>query len=599
MKKISRLLSISLLLATAMMSGCTLSQMIKMAKDQQLTVNPNPIELHADTVGFEVSGILPVKMLKKNTIYRASVNYKYMDKTEVLGDIEFKSTDFPNAKTEQPKVSKRFKMSYSEDKRKGEIVVVGIAQKMTGTKMKSTPELPIGTGIITTSRLVKDPFSVAFSDHGYNNQPEYFPVNVEFYFDKAKSNLKVNESKSDRASRLNAFISSKNPSKTIRIIGSHSPEGREAKNSKLSADRAKEIEKYYRKMMKAYAYDKNFVDSMKFDIAPNFQDWTMFNTLVASNANLTDGDKAEINAIVASDAKYIDKAGKLVKLKCYKKVLLKEVYPQLRTAKTDIQALLPKKADYEIALLAKGIVEGNNKPDTLKVEEMNYAAHLTPDMNEKEGIYRAAIKKQDVWQSRNNLGAVLLTKASKELDASKKTAMVDEAILNLEIARKANENAEVMLNLGVAQLMKGNYSSALSALNTALGRSPKSSTLEGINNLKGSIEIRNAKYATAATTLAAADKNAIAVYNRGLALLLSKDLKGAKEAFDEATTLDPKNAAAYYCGAIVAAKMKDETMMASRLKMAASLDKKFVERAIDDLEFRDYNTSEAFKNALK
>jgi tetratricopeptide (TPR) repeat protein len=599
MKKASRLLSLAFLATTAFLSSCTLSQMIKMAKDQQLTVTPNPVELHADTVGFEVSGILPVKMLKRNTIYRASVNYKFQDKSEVLGDIEFKSTDFPNAKTEQPKVSKRFVMPYTDQKQKGEIVVVGIAQKMTGTKMKSTPELPIATGVITTSRLVKDPFSVSFADHGYNNQPEYFPVNVEFYFDKAKSNLKVNESKSDRATRLNAFISSKNPSKTIKILGSHSPEGREAKNSKLSADRAKEIEKYYRKMMKAYAYDKSFVDSMKFDIAPVFQDWTVFNKLVAENTNLTDGDKAEINAIVASEDTYINKAGKLVKLKCYKKVLLKEVYPMLRTAKTDIQALVPKKADYEISLLAKGIVEEKYKADTLKLEEMNYAASLTPDMNEKEAIYKAVIKKEDIWQTRNNLAAVLLTKASKEIDASKRTALIDEAVLNLEIARKVNENAMVMLNLGTAQLMKGNYTGALGTLNSALSKSPNKQTLEGINNLKGSLEIRNGKYALAVTTLEAADKNPIAVYNRGLALLLQKKLQPAKEAFDEATTLDANNANAFYCGAIVAAKMKDEALMAARLKDAVKLNRKFVERAIDDLEFRDYNTSEAFKNALK
>ena len=35
-------------------TGCTLPQMVKMAKEQQLTVNPNPLEVHKDTVVFDM-----------------------------------------------------------------------------------------------------------------------------------------------------------------------------------------------------------------------------------------------------------------------------------------------------------------------------------------------------------------------------------------------------------------------------------------------------------------------------------------------------------------------------------------------------------------
>ena len=47
------------------LSGCALNQMVKMADEQQLTVAPNPLEVHADTVQFEMAANLPVKMLKK------------------------------------------------------------------------------------------------------------------------------------------------------------------------------------------------------------------------------------------------------------------------------------------------------------------------------------------------------------------------------------------------------------------------------------------------------------------------------------------------------------------------------------------------------
>ncbi|MFM8740189.1 MAG: hypothetical protein ACKOC0_08285, partial [Cytophagales bacterium] len=56
-----------LIIGSLAFSGCTLPQMIKMAKQQKLEIKPNPLEVHKDTVNFDMSGNLPVKMLKKGT----------------------------------------------------------------------------------------------------------------------------------------------------------------------------------------------------------------------------------------------------------------------------------------------------------------------------------------------------------------------------------------------------------------------------------------------------------------------------------------------------------------------------------------------------
>lgn len=99
-----------LLTGVLLLDGCALKQMVKMAKDQQLTVTPSPLEVHGDSVKFDLSASLPLKMLKKNKIYTLNTAYKYGDQKINLADVEFKSTDFPNAKTEQPKVSKAFRL---------------------------------------------------------------------------------------------------------------------------------------------------------------------------------------------------------------------------------------------------------------------------------------------------------------------------------------------------------------------------------------------------------------------------------------------------------------------------------------------------------
>ncbi len=67
------------------LAGCTLPKMVKMSKEQQLTVTPNPLEVHKDTVAFDMAANLPVKMLKKGTVYTVNTFYKYGTSEVALG----------------------------------------------------------------------------------------------------------------------------------------------------------------------------------------------------------------------------------------------------------------------------------------------------------------------------------------------------------------------------------------------------------------------------------------------------------------------------------------------------------------------------------
>jgi hypothetical protein len=87
-------------------TGCTLPQMIKAAKEQKLEVNPNPLEVHKDTVVFDMTGNLPVKMLKKGTVYTLNTFYKYGENELALAPAEYRAEDFPNSSTEEVKVTK-------------------------------------------------------------------------------------------------------------------------------------------------------------------------------------------------------------------------------------------------------------------------------------------------------------------------------------------------------------------------------------------------------------------------------------------------------------------------------------------------------------
>src|SRR5688572_8875405 len=322
-----------LIFGALILAGCTLPKMVKMSKDQQLTVTPNPLEVHKDTVAFEMAANLPVKMLKKGTVYTVNSYYKYGEQELALDPIPFKAEDYPNSSTEQPKVTKNFSFAYAPAMKSGVLEVEGVAAK--GSKTKNSPRMQVATGIITTSKLVKPVYYAAFAGHSYNNQEELEPVIIpDFIFEQGKSVLRTSETKSAKGKELDAFIASKNATRTVTITGTHSPEGAERINSKLSPDRAAAIEKYYRQQMKKYDY-KGMADSIKFILKPVIQDWNEFKNVLSSYEGITSEQKAEYLNIINAGGSFEDNDKQMKSLKTYRKVF-KDVYPKLRTAKTEI-----------------------------------------------------------------------------------------------------------------------------------------------------------------------------------------------------------------------------------------------------------------------
>ncbi|HTF80137.1 MAG TPA: hypothetical protein VL947_00375, partial [Cytophagales bacterium] len=422
-----------------------------MAKDQQLTVSPSPLELHGDSVKATLSAVLPVKMLKKNKIYTVKARYVSGDNTVDLGTIEFnQNPDFPNAKKEQPKLSKNIGFAYNENLKRGELRTTGTASNISKSKSKSTEEMPIAKGIITTSQLVQDSYFSLYADHGYNNKEELEPTNIAFYFEKGKSKLRTSEIKGQNGKYFTAFIAKKNVTRVVTITGSHSPEGTETINSYLADDRAKVIEKFYKDNMAKYKYNKGTADSIQFVLKAQVKDWTAFKDSLNADTKLTAEQKTEILDIINAPAGDFEQKEKLLQTTKSYKHLVKTIYPKLRTAKTEILTVKQKKSDAEIAVLGKQIADGKVNKDTLSSEELLYAATLTPITEEKEAIYKAASADADKWTAYNNLGAVYLDKAIKSYNQSEKTALADQAITQLTLANQKEESAVAYANLASA-----------------------------------------------------------------------------------------------------------------------------------------------------
>ncbi|MBS1951195.1 MAG: hypothetical protein OJF59_003096 [Cytophagales bacterium] len=582
-----------ILIGSLSVMGCTLPQMIKMVKDQKLDVKPNPLEAHKDTVNFAMSGNLPAKLLKKGTVFTVNTFYKYGDNELALPAVPFKAEDFPNNKTEQIPVSKSFTFPYKDAYKIGTVEVQFVASK--GAKSKSTPRLAVATGIIATSKLVQNSYYAAFADHGYNNQEELVPVIIpDFNFERGRSILRKSELKADKGKQLDAFIAAKNISRTVTITGTHSPEGLERVNSKLSEERAAVIEKYYREQMKKYDY-QGVAAEIKFILKPIVDDWSGFKTALASYNGISADEKNEYLNILGNGGKFEDQENAMKKLKTYNKVF-RDVYPGLRAAKTEILTVKIKKTDAEISVLAKQITKGEVSADALSFEELMYSATLTPSLDEKAAIYEAATKKGSNWNANNNLAATYIQMMIE--NPAKVSDLADKAATQLDIASKIKEAPEVLANLASISLMKGNpyksFSYAARALNGA-----SSDVSRGINGVKGACEIYKAQYSNAVASLSSATDTYINSFNKGLAQLLNKDNNNAAASFSESSKKNANFALAYYGAAIAAAHNGSGDAVVSNLVSAVKLDPSLKEKALGDLEFSKFNTTDAFRNALK
>lgn len=455
--------------------------------------------------------------------------------------------------------------------------------------------MDVATGVITTSKLVQNSYYAAFAGHGYNNAEEIIPVVIpNFIFEQGSSVLRKSETTGETGKQLDAFIASKNLTRTVTITGSHSPEGRERINSKLADERAAAIEKFYRAEMKKYDY-KGVADSIKFLTKAVVDDWNSLKNALATYDGISSDEKSQWLNIINGGGVFEETEKKLQKQPGYRKVF-KDIYPSLRTAKTEILTIKKKKTDPEISVLAKQITQGQVKPDTLSFEELMYAATLTPSLEEKAAIYEAATKKGSNWNAHNNLAATYISQAME--NPSSASDLISKAAAQLDIASKLKSTSEVNANLATVALWQSNPWKAASLANQALSGANNDVTA-GVNGVKGASEIYMAKYAEAVRSTSSAKSTYINLFNKGLAQLLNKDYSNAAASFAEASKSNDKFALAYYGAAVAAARQDKADAVVSNLTNAVKNDPSLKDAALTDLEFAKWSATDAFRNALK
>ena len=584
-----RALSASLLSGLLFVASCnSLTPLIESAKNGQSTIEPSPLELHGDSVSFVASVTVPENVLKPKIMYELQVYYD-TETTDpmLLGTMEYDGDQL--AENPSPTVEKYFGFIYEDQYKEGQVQFKGKAYKKKKPEKFKESEFytldELGKGVITTSQLVQAPYVANYVPHGYDNSEKYVPQNMDFYFLQGRSNLRYSEKRGDMGKQLDAYVKENLPTRRVNITGMHSPEGPTDVNSKLANERAAVVEEFYKSLGEKYDYEGT-MDSIEFVQKPVVEDWTAFKDAVSATDRLSDAQKSEVMDVVNGSGDFVSKELKLQTLSFYR-TLLREIYPPLRAGKAEVLQIKDEPTDAEIMVMSQQAANGE-EVDGLNSKMVAYAASMSPDLQEKEKMYQAAIKMDDSYSAYNNLGATYMEMAIQAGSASDKESFVEKAISNFKLSLQKQQSTEAKVNLASAQLLTGDVEGAKSSLSGASGSGELGQT---ISALKGYFAITTADYSTAISELERAGNDPMSIYNKALAILLkdskelSDDFSKAKSAFGEAISADSKNAYAFYGAAIAAARMGNSSDVTSNLKKAIELNSDLQERAVKDLEF--------------
>lgn len=574
MKK--RNLQIGALLAVATVGLIACNPLKKMAKNAETVtydVTPNPLEMHGDSVEISISGKYPEKYFNKKAMVTITPTMVWEG-----GEKEFKTVVCVGeaAEGEGTKIAAaggsftfNDKIAYQPGMETCDVKVKAVG----GFKSKTQDlgDLKIGDGTKVTPLLVQsDERPILGKDKFVRITPESYDLDIHYALQQ--SSVRGGELTADDYKGMKTWVEAglalgeRYAFKGISISAYASPDGELSKNENLANDRAETAAKAVARDLKKLKVEAAEGEGF-FNKVGKGEDWDGFKSAVQATEH---PDKDLILRVLEMTSDLEAREQEIKNMAATYDFLRKEVLPQQRRAMITINAEKVGYSDEEITALAK------SKPDTLKVEELLYAATLSNDLNEKLRIYQEAQRiYPDEWRGHNNAGYVLLMQ-NKTDDAK---AAFDQA------AAKSANNPIVNNNLAICARWKGDRAGAKELYEAASGAGPE------VSYNKAIINIMEGDYGSA-TSNVGAEKT----FNAALAHLLNANPEGAAQIIDAS---DAKETAdGYYLKAIAAARTKNKENLISNLKSAIEADGSYKSKAKGDAEFVEFREDAEFSGLV-
>jgi len=554
-------------MCTALIVGCAnLKSMEKAAQEMALKANPNPLEVHGDTVALTISGTFPPKYFPKKASMEAVPVFVHNGK-----ETRYKTTYYQgeqavgNGSVVPFKIGKSFtytdRVAYTPEMANGKLEL-RIHGRM-GKKETDFPALAIADGVITTPYLVKNDDKCVWSKDQYVRTLSYTNDSTQINFDYNSSTLKPSELKDADMANLGKWMKSvaSNPAlviKKIEFTSYASPEGEMLLNDNLATERAEAGKKAFMDLAKKMKLT-NAPESL-FTLTPKGEDWEGFRA--AMDASNIEDRNIIINVLkMTTDLQKREQEIKNIS-KTYTEIQ-KVIFPDLRRCRLMINYDLQGYSDEELVQI------GSTNPASLKYEELMRAGALIDDLNKKAAIYQAACALANAdYRSFNNLGCVYYMQNK-----------VSDAQTSWNKAYGMKKCAETANNMGIVTRVNGDRKGAMKYYSEAGAASET-------NYNKGIIDIQNGNYSGAVSNM-----SAFKTFNSALAKLLNKDASAAKGDIDAS---GDSSAKADYLRAIICARNSDSAGVGTNLRNAVQKDASLGEKAKSDLEFRNHKDQTNF-----
>lgn len=548
----------------------------------KVTVKPDPIEVHADSIKYEVTAVVPPKSgMKKGGTYTGDGFIGNSNQ----GKVVISSDKYPSIKKYGMDTILKFNRPFTDDM-DGNFLMVKQKYERKGKSFELPNLDSLAACCITTSRLVwqNDQYLWAEYNHNYVKQ---VPLTKNAVFNFPKDVFKIQEDQYNKGDikDIGDFISKKYPATKITVVGFASPEGPFERNVKLSVNRSKEVIEWLKEQLKTAGYTQ-YLDSTFFDITTTSEDWEGFKsslksqypdkagqiTDIISNGNLSEDEKEnQILALVGGKDK------------------VENILAPLRRATIVISGFEPRKTDAQIdsitALFIAGKFTGDLK-STFEQEEWMYAITRVKDNAGKKTLLTAfnSAYPSDI-RALNDLGVIALMEKN-----------IDGAMTYLQKAASIKATDYMINNnLGVAYLNKKDYRLAKDSFESSL---TGKSTPEANFNM-GVVLEKMAMYNQAIDKFTSAKNIKGSDYNIGLCKMMLGDLGGAKSSLETNTKNNPEYALGFYLLAVQGARSGDNNTLIANLKKACTMDSSLKQKAMKDLEFRKYWNSSDFKVAIQ
>ena len=556
-------------ITTMFMVSCSL------VKDFTYTVNPNPAEMHGDSVKLTIAVNVPEKGIRKNV--RAEITPKIGNTTFGTWTIQGeKVTGNGSTVLFKPGGTTTFEMvvPYSDDMAASDITISGKVFKGLKEK-KSIPELKIADATIITPLMVKKEFKMIFEDDTYKFEEEKTKT-ATINFDRGQSFVKDSELNNQNMKDLTNWIATvqANPKITItsiNITGYASPDGVENRNQSLSQQRTETVRSAFINIMKkakliSHSNNSNYV------LDPKGEDFIGFEDELGKTNSIPQDQKDLIMRTIQMNTDLDKREEAIRNLRITWVELEKDVFPKIRRANIVVNYI-------EKGLTKEEITQAlQNNTSILSIEQLLYAGeNIAKDLNQKVKIYELATSNfSSDYRAHNNLGAALFNQNR-----------MSDAKNSFEKANSIKDNASSKNNLAGVALLNGNKAQAIKLMAQTKSIAPKNSALVSYNN--AILNIIAGEYSKAESNLK--DNS----FNKALTLTLQGKLPQATIVLNAI----PTTPESFYLKAIVAARSGESVdAVVTNLKQAFAKDSNLKTKASKDREFIKFMNDATFTAAV-